>query len=155
MHAAANTSASPAGSSKRANVFVQSLYDLVSTCPQDVIGFSPSGTSFEIRNVNALCEVVLCQYFKHKNLSSFFRQLNLYGFSKLREFYPSPPPPLCTRANKPRAIALKNAGHAFHHEFFVQGRPDLLANVTRVKTHTTKRGNEASAAAAAAATAGP
>jgi hypothetical protein len=64
--------------------FVHLLHEMVSTCPDAIVGFSKRGDSFEIRDTQRLAEEVLGEFFSHRNLSSFYRQLNLYGFSKLR-----------------------------------------------------------------------
>ena len=40
--------------------------------------------SFNIKDVNRFTDVVLPKYFKHSNFSSFIRQLNMYGFNKVR-----------------------------------------------------------------------
>ena len=69
----------------KAKPFVQSTYDMAMT-NEPVVGFSADGKTLEIRDVPLLCEEVLPKYFKHKNISSFFRQLNMYGFEKVGKF---------------------------------------------------------------------
>ena len=51
------------------------------------IGFSDDGYCLEIRDTLALSSDVLPKYFKHKNVSSFIRQLNNYGFKTTRKFF--------------------------------------------------------------------
>ena len=50
----------------------------------DTIGWTAEGDSFSIKSVSKFTEDVLPIYFKHKNFASFIRQLNMYGFRKIR-----------------------------------------------------------------------
>nr|AAR06261.1 heat shock transcription factor [Schistosoma mansoni] len=43
----------------------------------ELIYWDPHGTSFHIRDGNRLAKELLPLYFKHNNLSSFIRQLNM------------------------------------------------------------------------------
>jgi hypothetical protein len=44
----------------------------------------PDGQSFLIKNAHLFAEVVLPKFWKHNNLQSFIRQLNMYSFQKTR-----------------------------------------------------------------------
>jgi len=59
----------------------------MSNTPQNesAIGFAADGMSLEIRNTDHLSNIVLPKHFKHRNVSSFIRQLNNYGFRTIRE----------------------------------------------------------------------
>jgi len=48
------------------------------------ISWSDSGRAFRILDVNLFSKVVLPRYFRTSKFSSFQRNLNLYGFSKIR-----------------------------------------------------------------------
>jgi hypothetical protein len=48
---------------------------------QHLISWSSGGESF-VMNPSTEFSKVLAQYFKHTNISSFVRQLNMYGFHK-------------------------------------------------------------------------
>ena len=50
---------------------------------QHLISWSTSNESFVVSPSNEFSKV-LSQYFKHTNISSFVRQLNMYGFHKGR-----------------------------------------------------------------------
>ena len=65
--------------------FLLKLYDIVNDITyNDIISWNIEGTGIIIKNINALCELVLPKYYHHQNYSSFIRQLNLYGFHKIQ-----------------------------------------------------------------------
>ena len=66
--------------------------------------------------------------FKTTNISSFIRQLNLYGFRKVTSHLQDP---LCNSSNPYM--------HEFIHDNFQYGRPEFLNKITR-KALTIKRG---------------
>jgi hypothetical protein len=84
-------------------------------CPDNVaaIGFSSDGMCLEISDVKLLGEAILQKYFKHRNVSSFIRQLNNYGFKTIP------------------VLMSSSVAHSFAHENFQRGRPDLLEGVKR------------------------
>jgi heat shock transcription factor len=64
--------------------FVQAAFDMVShPANHHAVRFSNDGTAVEIIDVGAFSDKVLPRYFKHKNISSFIRQMNMYGFEKM------------------------------------------------------------------------
>eukprot|EP00804_Cyclotella_cryptica_P015539 CCRYP_003556-RA/>CCRYP_003556-RA protein AED:0.36 eAED:0.36 QI:308/1/1/1/0.42/0.25/8/2235/455 len=68
----------------KSRIFPGILLDLVndtSSTNPEIIEWLPCGTAFRINDEDAMGEV-LQKYFRHNKLSSFIRQLNLYGFSK-------------------------------------------------------------------------
>ena len=65
--------------------FLLKLYDIVNDITyKDIISWNIEGTGIIIKNINALCELVLPKYYHHQTYSSFIRQLNLYGFHKIQ-----------------------------------------------------------------------
>lgn len=76
----------------------------------DIISWQPHGRSFIIHNQKEMVNQVLTKYFNQSKYSSFQRQLNVYGFTKL-------------------ANGLDRGG--YYHEYFLRGRPDLLTKIKR------------------------
>jgi hypothetical protein len=81
-----------------------------------VISWQPHGRAFLIHNPKEFTSHVMPKYFKQTKLTSFQRQLNLYGFCRLTK-------------------GLDNRG--YYHEFFLRGKPYLCSKMTRVKVKGT------------------
>ncbi|CAB4035360.1 heat shock factor 5-like [Paramuricea clavata] len=106
------------------NSFVYKLWTLVNDECTPSIQWSLDGEKVVIENPAKFTAKVLVasdkQLFKTKNISSFIRQLNMYGFRRVKE----------------------NSGKIpliFKHESFKQGRPDLLVDVKRKKSTPLKQ----------------
>ena len=66
-------------------VFLDKLYDIVSNPEHShIVCWSKNGESFKVKNKNAFKEEILSKHFRHRNLDSFIRQLNMYDFHKRR-----------------------------------------------------------------------
>ena len=48
-----------------------------------IVTWSDSQRSFKVIDLKSFQELVLPKYFRHKNMTSFQRQLNLYGFERI------------------------------------------------------------------------
>ncbi|KAF5569674.1 hypothetical protein FPHYL_1853 [Fusarium phyllophilum] len=67
--------------------FIHKLYNMLEDPNiQHLISWSASAESF-VMSPSADFSKVLSQYFKHTNISSFVRQLNMYGFHKERDVF--------------------------------------------------------------------
>ena len=105
--------------------FVSKLFRMVTDAPGNLIYWSPaSGASFYVAQPDEFARVVLPQFFKHNNFSSFVRQLNMYGFHKV------PQPQQGTLAATQKEMETP-ALWEFSHESFIRGHPDLLPMVRR------------------------
>lgn len=51
----------------------------------DLVSWLNEGNGFQILNASRFSEEVLPIYFKHKNLASFIRQLNMYDFLRPKD----------------------------------------------------------------------
>uniref|UniRef100_A0A913HJX9 HSF_DOMAIN domain-containing protein n=1 Tax=Strongyloides stercoralis TaxID=6248 RepID=A0A913HJX9_STRER len=103
-------------------VFLIKLWNIVNDPNLDhIIEWDESGLSFHIKDPYAFCKEVLPLYFKHSNLNSCVRQLNMYGFRKITTF------------EKSSLVGCQNAGDnlEFSHPCFVRGRYDMLSNIKR------------------------
>ena len=82
-----------------------------------LINWENEGTSVKVDDPHNFSQTIIPKYFKHKNIPSFVRQLNLYGFKKTRQ--------------DPNKLE-------FTHHSFREGRPDLL-----IKCQTKRKNTEA------------
>ena len=68
---------------KKTKSFLCKLYDILNDLAyRDIISWNKEGNGVIIKNITKLCKIVLPKFYKHKNYSSFVRQLNIYGFYK-------------------------------------------------------------------------
>ncbi|CAD6574888.1 MAG: hypothetical protein ASARMPRED_006964 [Alectoria sarmentosa] len=84
-------SAAAATSSQQPKViqtaFIHKLYNMLEDPTiANLISWSPNNESF-VMSPSADFSKVLSQYFKHTNVSSFVRQLNMYGFHKVSDVF--------------------------------------------------------------------
>lgn len=88
---------------------------MIHTCDPEIVQWSNDGKFFTIKDRCTFTSNIIPKFFKHNNLSSFIRQLNFYGFRKLR---------------KSDSIDKNERNYIhFHHENFVRDRPDLLLQI--------------------------
>jgi len=78
----------------------------------NIVSWQPHGRCFIVRNPKEFVEQIMPRFFKQTKLTSFQRQLNLYGFSRL--------------------TAGTDRG-GYYHELFIRGRMDLCSRMTRTR----------------------
>jgi len=107
------------GSNNNVPAFLSKLWRLVdSISNNDLISWSPNGKSFIIRNQAKFAKDVLPLYFKHNNMASFIRQLNMYGFRKITHI-------------ENTGLKIENDEIEFYHAYFVKGQENMLEYIKR------------------------
>jgi len=113
----------PAGGQQAsANVpaFLAKLWKMVDDpSTDDMIAWSAEGTSFVIHNQAAFAQTLLPFYYKHSNLSSFVRQLNMYDFHKV------------VGVDSGGLKSERQEEMEFQHQYFIKGCENLLENIKR------------------------
>ncbi|XP_060094716.1 heat shock factor protein 2 isoform X1 [Heteronotia binoei] len=118
--AAAAMTTSPSGTSTAVPAFLSKLWALVGDAPSNqLITWSQNGQSFLVLDEQRFAKEILPKYFKHNNMASFVRQLNMYGFRKVVHVDSG-------------IVKLERDGPVeFQHPYFKQGREDLLEHIKR------------------------
>lgn len=103
----------------------------------DLIRWTDDGTAFTVLDEDEFARTLIPELFKHNNYASFVRQLNMYGFHKK----------VGLNANSMKAAEKKTKDpNVYWHEYFRQGRDDLLWLIqkpqTKSATNKRKRGQD-------------
>lgn len=102
-------------------MFLSKTYHMIDRCDSEIATWSEAGDNFVVKNTEKFASSVLPRYFKHSNFSSFARQLNFYGFRKLRT------DPILTSDVDPHTACFVR----FYHEKFQKDKPQLLHQIKR------------------------
>lgn len=125
--------------SKNLTRFIAKLYRIVNS-DEPTVCWVPNGKSFLILDPEKFSKTVLPKYFKHSKFTSFVRQLNFYGFHKIRIC----PTTLITNdsANKhnvgDRKLTESEDMVHFHHSCFQANQPKLLIEIKRATRQTSQ-----------------
>ncbi|XP_014612950.1 PREDICTED: heat shock factor protein 1-like isoform X2 [Polistes canadensis] len=99
--------------------FLAKLWKLVEDPETDnLICWSPNGRSFYIRNQAQFARELLPHYYKHNNMASFVRQLNMYGFHKKVSV-------------ELGGLKCDRDEMEFAHQYFYKGHPYLVEHIKR------------------------
>ena len=116
--------------------FVMKIWSMVNDKSNDeYIRWNDDGKTFQVFKREDFVHKILPAYFKHQNMSSFVRQLNMYGFHKVQDItngtlYPN---------------GDKSGGEEiwqFENPNFIRGREDLLDNIVRNKSVSTEESQQ-------------
>ncbi|XP_038654629.1 heat shock factor protein 1 isoform X9 [Scyliorhinus canicula] len=88
----------------------------------ELICWSASGNSFHVFDQGRFAKEVLPKYFKHNNMASFVRQLNMYGFRKV------------VNIEQGGLVKPEKDDTEFQHVYFIRGQEHLLENIKRKVT---------------------
>jgi len=92
--------------------FPRKIMEILANEDPNIVGWLPSGMCFILLDNDAFAQQILPKYFRHTKITSFQRQLNLYGF---------------------RRIAKGPEAGAYRHELFRKDLPDLCLQMKRLK----------------------
>jgi len=94
--------------------FPKKLYSLLEeNLYEDVISWQPHGRSFLVHKPTEFVNDVMPRYFQQSKMTSFQRQLNLYGFTRL----------LASGPDK----------GGYYHELFLRGKLNLCSHILRMR----------------------
>eukprot|EP00551_Chaetoceros_affinis_P008117 CAMPEP_0203683550 /NCGR_PEP_ID=MMETSP0090-20130426/47577_1 /ASSEMBLY_ACC=CAM_ASM_001088 /TAXON_ID=426623 /ORGANISM="Chaetoceros affinis, Strain CCMP159" /LENGTH=669 /DNA_ID=CAMNT_0050552699 /DNA_START=382 /DNA_END=2392 /DNA_ORIENTATION=+ len=105
-----------------APVFLKKTYHMIDSCEPSIGSWSDDGDSFLVKDPDKFAKEIIPQFFKHNNFSSFVRQLNFYGFKKIK----NDPIRLIEGADPPESKWWR-----FRHDNFKKGRIDLLVEIKK------------------------
>uniref|UniRef100_A0A4W5N148 Heat shock transcription factor 1 n=1 Tax=Hucho hucho TaxID=62062 RepID=A0A4W5N148_9TELE len=104
--------------------FLTKLWTLIEDRDTDpLICWSPNGNSFHVFDQGRFSKEVLPKYFKHNNMTSFVRQLNMYGFRKV------------VHIEQGGLVKPEKDDMEFQHPYFIRGQEPLLENIKRKVTN--------------------
>lgn len=84
----------------------------------DLISWGMNGRSFHVHDQVRFAKEILPLYFKHNNIASFIRQLNMYGFRKVVNL-------------EQGSLKTEKDDLQFQHNYFVRGQEKLLEMIKR------------------------
>ncbi|GMH63338.1 hypothetical protein TrLO_g6135 [Triparma laevis f. longispina] len=118
-----------------APLFLRKSYALVNHCSQHtphICSWTRKGDTFVVKDPIVFASKSIPAFFKHNNFSSFVRQLNFYGFRKIKSEN------LGARLEmvKPGDKIEPGKWWEFRHEKFVAGKIELLSEIKRSNLDT-------------------
>ncbi|XP_051165845.1 heat shock transcription factor, X-linked member 4-like [Leptopilina boulardi] len=107
--------------------FPQKLWNIVNDNSSDAVKWSPNGKTILVNYQTLKTEYLFTtnSIFKTRNIDSFIRQLNLYGFKKVTSFF---------RDNDSDNNLQRTQVHEYLHDYFQANRKELIQHVCRKST---------------------
>lgn len=104
-------------------IFLRKTYHMIDTCDPTVASWSDNGETFVVKQPTVFETKIIPQFFKHSKFSSFVRQLNFYGFRKIK---------FSDTIKIDAKLEAETANFwRFRHENFLRGKPELLVEIRR------------------------
>ena len=120
----------PQGSSGNTPAFLAKLWKMVNAPDVDhLIAWSSEGKSFIIKNQTDFAKSLLPHYYKHSNMASFVRQLNMYDFHKVMNV-------------EVGGLRAEREEVEFAHPYFERGQEHLLEQIKRKVSLATRNLNQ-------------
>eukprot|EP00985_Skeletonema_marinoi_P010378 scaffold4878_cov111-Skeletonema_marinoi.AAC.2 len=98
--------------------FPSKLYEMLESVDSlglsHIVSWLPNGRSFHVIDPNQFMDLVVPQFFKATKYRSFQRQLNLWGFRRIKNDQ-------------------NDASWNHEHDYFIRGRPELISKITRTR----------------------
>mmetsp|Transcript_24371 Transcript_24371/g.36156 ORF Transcript_24371/g.36156 Transcript_24371/m.36156 type:complete len:405 (+) Transcript_24371:216-1430(+) len=113
---------SAAEEDEKVPIFLRKTYHMIDTCDTNISGWTEDGLSFVVKDPEKFASEIIPQFFRHNNFSSFVRQLNFYGFRKIKT------DPI--RLEDQSTVEEDESKFwRMRHEYFVKDKPHLLREI--------------------------
>jgi len=117
-------------------LFLRKTYHMIDTCDPKIASWADDGLTFFIKDIEKFASEIIGQFFKHNNFSSFVRQLNFYGFRKMKSDL------FCILDGSSDE---SSKYWRFRHDKFQRDRPDLLSKIKKINHTATAEKQEVDA----------
>lgn len=103
-------------------LFLLKTFSILETSDPSIVAWSEIGDSFLVKDANRFGSEIIPSHFNHNKFSSFIRQLNFYGFRKVKGKI---------------SVGGKSEQNSweFRHPNFRRGQPELLHQIKRSSAH--------------------